>query len=158
MAFGRDGALAQDTTKTFEGPPPPELVEEEQPIYDLRSPQVLFFEASKIQPKDPQAALVFSLLVPGLGHLYSESYLRGLVLLAGFGGALGGIIINGKIDPDEKSIRNPQGLNLSLGLAAAIYAFAAQDARARARAYNRKRGFRFAVTARGPTLSLEFRL
>lgn len=159
-------------TMDEEGPPPPVLLDDSNlditgdstdPALRTESPGILYFDSERMNPKDPQAALVFSLLVPGLGHIYSESYLKGLFFFAAFGGSVAAIANNGRMVPDPSSsdgtvFRNAEGLNMAVGVATVIYAFAAYDARGRAKAYNRKRGFRFAVTATGPTFSFVLNL
>lgn len=155
-----------------EGPAPPVLLDDSEtnitvdstdPALRTESPGILYFDSERMHPKDPQAALVFSLLVPGLGHIYSESYLRGLFFFATFGGAVAAISNNGRrvpdpSNPDGSKFRHAEGLNFAVGVATVIYAFVAYDARGRAKAYNRKRGFRFAVTAQGTGIRFEFQL
>ena len=125
------------------------------------SPGVIFYGSERLHPKDPTAAACFSLLMPGLGHVYSESYTRGLIVAPAFGGGLAAILNNGRkkldpTDPSEKVFLDPEGLNVAIAVTGAVYLLAAHDARAQARRYNRRLGFRFAVTARGPGAELRF--
>ena len=122
---------------------------------------VLFFGPERIFPKDPHAAFCFSLVCPGLGHLYSESYGRGLVSLALFAGGAGFLINNGRVVRDPRSIndskmRNATAFQIGAPLVLAWYLLSARDAQAQAARYNKRLGFRFAVTARGPSLETRF--
>ena len=141
---------------------PPRILEEPIPEAAAKpAPDVLFFGPERIFPKDPHAAFCFSLLCPGLGHVYSESYTRGVLAFGVFAVGAGALINNGRLVHDPQSMsdlkmRNSTAFHVAAPLVLAWYLFTAQDARSQARRYNKKLGFRFAVTARGPAVDLRF--
>jgi hypothetical protein len=93
-------------------------------------------------PKDPTAAALFSVFLPGLGHAYCKEPLKGVFFAAAFGISLYLSIDNFRLESepnsDERVARNETAGSL-YGLAAlAAYGFSVQDAYNSARRYNRR--------------------
>jgi len=95
-----------------------------------------------VLPKDPTAAALFSVIVPGLGHVYSGEPLKGIFFAGAFGLTLWQSLENFKLEDepgsDERVAKNETAGSL-YGLAAlAAYGFSVQDAFNSAKRFNRR--------------------
>ncbi len=134
--------------------------EREKTGYEIYRP------AHEVFPKDPHAAMVFSLLLPGSGHLYTEHYYWAAAIIPVFGVstylAIDGLQLEVKDpnSPDQREPRDQHTGSIAAGVSLLLYFYSAQDAYSKAKKFNQRRGFKFLMEARNdqirPQLSWTF--
>ena len=139
---------------------PPEVLGTEIYITEGEMPGYQRYrDANDAFPRDPRAALVFSALAPGLGHMYTGNVYKGALLAAVFTGSMIIAVQNLRVVQGEDGdwgINGDKGTG-SVASAAALltYFFSAQDAYKSARKYNSERGFKFLMEARSERVALQ---
>jgi hypothetical protein len=144
---------------------PPQMLESGIYVPEVeRSGYEIYRPAYEVYPKDPNAAMIFSLIMPGLGHLYTENYYWAVGIIPGFFVstylAIDNLQLESMQNSDQKEHRDENVGYVSAALGLLIYLYSAQDAHSKARKFNRRQGFKFLMEAShgriGPQVSLAF--
>ena len=159
-------------------PGPQAATPKPQEVRPLAMPSPTATPLPRIKPKDPTTAAIFSTVIPGVGQVYDEDPLRGLIFAGLFGVGLWQTIDNLSLVNGNNGAANGAGANPNdvshngnavvknedagelIGLATlAVYGFGIQDAANGANNYNHRNNLSltFEVKPRsGAQLALRF--
>ncbi len=163
------GALAQQVGgSSAEELEPPTMLESGIYVPEVeKSGYEIYRSAYEVYPKDPNAAMIFSLFAPGLGHVYTENYYwaAGIIPLFVVSTclALENLQLETVAGQSGQAVREYKDEHKGMAAATVsllLYFYSAQDAHSKAKNFNRQYGFKFLMEARngriGPRVSWLF--
>ncbi len=162
-------ALAQQAVDSSAGAlEPPTMLESGIYVPEIeKSGYEIYRSAYEVYPKDPSAAMIFSLLAPGLGHIYTDNYYWAAGIIPLFMVStylalenLQLITVTDSLGQQMREYKDEHTGMAAATVSLLLYFYSAQDAHSKAKSFNRRNGFRFLMEARngriGPRVSWAF--